>query len=179
MATKYIKEPEDKKFSGDGVRAMRRHGGTMVMTYGVKMRVLLAAAGIFVPDMTHLKRCGFFGGAMSKRERLRRAKKKDSVYPIGDGENKIKKARSSDKKRGPRWDLNPRGYEQGIGPAQQRTGKHEPSSCAWDRGHKSYKHQDNRTWATCKEAKHGDQRKCPKGTAATARAKGGVKGRRT
>jgi hypothetical protein len=68
MATKYIKESEDKKFSGDDMRAMRRHGDTTVMTYGVKRRdfkkmgILLAAAGIFVPDMTHLKRCGFFGG---------------------------------------------------------------------------------------------------------------------
>ena len=79
---------------------------------------------------------------MSKRERLRRAKKKDSVYPTGDGEKEIKKARSSDKKRGPRWDSNPRGYEREIGPEQERTGKHEPSSCACDRGHKSYKHQD-------------------------------------
>jgi hypothetical protein len=58
----------------------------MVMAYDVKrrdfkkIRALLAAAGIFVPDMTHLKRCEFFGGAMSKQERLRRAKKKDSVY---------------------------------------------------------------------------------------------------
>jgi hypothetical protein len=83
---------------------MRRHGGTIVMAYGFKrrdfkkMRALLAAAGIFVPDMTRLKRCGLFGGAMSKRERLRRAKKKYSVYPIGDGEKKRKKARSSDKK---------------------------------------------------------------------------------
>jgi hypothetical protein len=104
MATKHTKESEDKKISGDCVWAMRCHGGTIVMAFGVKMRdfkkmrVLLAAAGIFVPDMTRLKRCGSFGGAMSKRERLRRAKKKDSVYPIGDGENKIIKGRSSDKK---------------------------------------------------------------------------------
>jgi hypothetical protein len=54
----------------------------MVMAHGLKrrdfkkMRALLAAAGICVPDMTRLKRCGFFGGAMSKRERLRRAKEK-------------------------------------------------------------------------------------------------------
>jgi hypothetical protein len=69
------------------------------MAYGVKRRdfkkmsVLLAAVGILVldmADMTRLKRCGFFGGAMSKRERLRRAKKQDSVYPIGEGENKNK-----------------------------------------------------------------------------------------
>jgi hypothetical protein len=45
---------------------MRRHGGTVVMTYGVKrgdfkkMGALLAVAGIFEPDMTRLKRCGFF-----------------------------------------------------------------------------------------------------------------------
>jgi hypothetical protein len=33
MATKYIRESEDKKISGGGVRAMRRHGGTMVVAY--------------------------------------------------------------------------------------------------------------------------------------------------
>jgi hypothetical protein len=34
-----------------------------------------------------------------------------------------------------------------------------------------------RIWVTCKEAKRGDQReKMPKGTASTARAKGGVEG---
>jgi hypothetical protein len=82
VVTKYIKEPEDMKFLGGGVWALRRHGGTIVVICGVKrrdfkkMRVLLAAAGIFVPDVNHLKRCRFFGGAMSKRERLSRAKKK-------------------------------------------------------------------------------------------------------
>jgi hypothetical protein len=83
------------KFLGGGMWALRRHGGTVAAVYGIKrrdskkMRVLLAAAGIFVLDMTHLKthlkRCGLLGGAMSKRERLSSAKKKDSVYPIGDG----------------------------------------------------------------------------------------------
>jgi hypothetical protein len=72
-----------------------------------KMRAMLAAAGIFVPHMTHLKRCEFFGGAMSKRERLRRAKKKYSVYPIGDGENKIKKAKELRQKKGPAMGLEP------------------------------------------------------------------------
>jgi hypothetical protein len=40
----------------------------------------------------------------------------------------------------PRWDLNPRGYEQEIGPGHLRKGRHEPSSCACDRGHEGYKH---------------------------------------
>jgi hypothetical protein len=35
----------------------------------------------------------------------------------------------------PRWGWNPHGYEQAIGPDQQRTGRREPSSCACDRGH--------------------------------------------
>ena len=63
------------------------------------MRVLLAAAGICVPDMTHLKGCGFFGGVMSKRERLRRAKEKR--FRISDRRRRKgnkNKARSSDKK---------------------------------------------------------------------------------
>jgi hypothetical protein len=124
MVTKYIKESEDMKILGDGVWALRRHGGTVVVICGVKRRdfkkmgVLLAAAGIFVPDMTHLKRCGFFGGAMSKRERLSRAKNKEKKIPYIRSETGEKKeARSSDKKRGPQWDSNPRGYEQNIGPA--------------------------------------------------------------
>ena len=66
MVTKYIKESEDMKNTGDGMRAIRRHGGTVLMIYGVqrkdfkKIRILLAAEGIFVPDMIHPKRCGFF-----------------------------------------------------------------------------------------------------------------------
>ena len=129
---------EDKNILGGGVRAMRRHRGTVVMACCVKRRdskkmgVLLAAAGIFVPDMTHLKRCGFFGGVVSKRERLSRAKKKDSVYPIGDG-NKTKKPGARTQK-GAR-----NGTRTHVGMSKRldlhiRTGKHEPSSCACDRG---------------------------------------------
>jgi hypothetical protein len=36
----------------------------------------------------------------------------------------------------PRWDLNPRGHDQGIGPGHLRKGRHEPSSRACDRGHR-------------------------------------------
>jgi hypothetical protein len=66
MVIKYINESEDMKNSGDGMRAIRRHGGTVLLIYGVqredlkKIRILLAAQGIFVPDMTHLRRYGFF-----------------------------------------------------------------------------------------------------------------------
>jgi hypothetical protein len=65
MVIKYINESEEMKNSGDVMRAIRRHGGTILVVYGVqrrdfkKIRLLLAAEGIFVPDMTHLKRCGF------------------------------------------------------------------------------------------------------------------------
>jgi hypothetical protein len=66
MVTKYIKDSEDMKNTGDGMRAIRRHGGPVFRRYGVQrkdfkeIRILLAAEGIFVQDMTHLKRCGFF-----------------------------------------------------------------------------------------------------------------------
>jgi hypothetical protein len=50
MATKYITESEDIKNTGDGMRAIRRHGGTVVLViYGLqrkdfkKIRILLAA----------------------------------------------------------------------------------------------------------------------------------------
>jgi hypothetical protein len=56
--------------------------------------------------------------------------KKKCLYPIGDGGNQIKSQGLSPplpppKKGGARWESNPRGYEQEIGPAQQRTGKHK------------------------------------------------------
>jgi hypothetical protein len=38
VVTKYIKEPEDMKSLGGGVWALRRHGGTAVVIYGVKRR---------------------------------------------------------------------------------------------------------------------------------------------
>jgi hypothetical protein len=75
----------------------------MVMACGFKRRdfkktrVLLAAAGIFVPGMTHLKRRGFFGGAMSKRERLRRARKK-IPYIRSETEKKKSQAGAQTKK---------------------------------------------------------------------------------
>ena len=63
----YINCPEEMKIIADGSRPMKRWEGTCVMAYGVegndfkKIRALLAAHGIYVPDMTtHLKRCGFF-----------------------------------------------------------------------------------------------------------------------
>ena len=65
MVIKYINESEEMKNSDDGMRAIRRHGATILVVYGVqrrdfkKIRLLLAAEGIFVPDMTHHKRCGF------------------------------------------------------------------------------------------------------------------------
>jgi hypothetical protein len=49
VVSRHIKEPEEMKDSGGGMRAMRRNGGTAVMIYGVKrndfkkMRILLAA----------------------------------------------------------------------------------------------------------------------------------------
>jgi hypothetical protein len=65
VVIKYINESEEMKNSGGGMGAIRRHGGTTLVVCGdqrrdfKKIRLLLAAEGIFVPDMTHLKRCGF------------------------------------------------------------------------------------------------------------------------
>jgi hypothetical protein len=69
MAIKCINESEDMKNSGDGMRAIRRHGGTVLVIYMVsKGRIsrksgfcwLLRGLCTRVPDMTHLKRYGFF-----------------------------------------------------------------------------------------------------------------------
>jgi hypothetical protein len=160
---------------------MRYQRGASVVAYNAKRN----AANITAAVRENFKAAGVWLsrglsrvlGVRCPSEKYCAEQKRKKPYIRGDGEKK--KAKSLAKKRAPRWDSNPRGCEQGIGPAQQRTGRHEPSSCACDRGHKSYKHQDRR-WAICKEAKRGDQGdKMPKGTAATARAKGGVEGWRT
>jgi hypothetical protein len=39
MATRYIKESEDMKILGDGVWALRRHGGTIVVIWCQKERL--------------------------------------------------------------------------------------------------------------------------------------------
>jgi hypothetical protein len=38
VVTKYIKESEEMKNTGDGMRATRRHGGTVLMIYGVQRK---------------------------------------------------------------------------------------------------------------------------------------------
>ena len=40
MVIKYISESEDMKNTGDGMRAIRRHGGTVLMIYGVQRKNL-------------------------------------------------------------------------------------------------------------------------------------------
>ena len=39
MVTKYVKESEDMKILGDGVWALRRHGGTIVVIWCQKERL--------------------------------------------------------------------------------------------------------------------------------------------
>ena len=107
MVIKYNKESDEN--SGDGTRAMRRQGGTVGLVHGVKrdaanittVRENSKAAGGWL-SRGLLK---VLGGAMSKREKLRRAKKKRFRTPIGDGENG--KARSLAKKKGPTMGLEP------------------------------------------------------------------------
>jgi hypothetical protein len=89
---------------------MRYQRGTSVVDYNAKRN----AANITSSGAGEFQGCWCVaikvaiegvGGAMSKRERLRRAKKKDSIYPIGDGENK--KARSLAQKKGSTMGLEP------------------------------------------------------------------------
>jgi hypothetical protein len=89
MVTKHVKESEDMKILGDGVRALRRHGGTVVV--------------------------------------------EDSVHPIGDG-NKITKPGARTKKGAHNGTRTHVGMSKRLD-LRIRTGKHEPSSCACDRGH--------------------------------------------
>jgi hypothetical protein len=52
MVNKYINESEEMKNSGDGMRAIRRHGGGAVQRRDFKkIRLPLAAEGIFIPDI--------------------------------------------------------------------------------------------------------------------------------
>jgi hypothetical protein len=110
-------------------------------------------------------------------EKIAQSKDFFSVYPIGDGEKKRKKARSTDKKGAHDGTRNHVGMSKRLdlhSKEQESTG-HQAALVIG-----GINLINTRTWATCKEAKHGDQReKIPKGTAATARAKGGVEGWRT
>jgi hypothetical protein len=73
---------------------------------------------------------GLRGIRMRPREQRERKR-----FRISDRRRrKAKRKKKCPKRRGPRWDSNPRGYEQGIGPDHQRTGRHEPSSYTCDRG---------------------------------------------
>jgi hypothetical protein len=77
------------KNSGGGMRAMGRQGGTAGLVYGVKRHRCCK----YYNGTGEFQGCWWVaikgaiegsGSAMSKRERLRRAKKKNSVYPIGE-----------------------------------------------------------------------------------------------
>jgi hypothetical protein len=72
---------------------------------------------------------------IGRRPREQSEREKRVLYIRSETE-KSKKQKKCPKRRGPRWDSNPRGYEQGIGPSHLRKRRHEPSSCACDRGHK-------------------------------------------
>ena len=80
-----------------------------------------------------------------RRPREQRERKRFCISDRRRRKAKSKMIVQKEGARGPRWDSNPRGYEQEIGPNHLRKGRHEPSSCAYDRGHKGYKHWD-RIW---------------------------------
>ena len=65
------------------------------------------SAGVCVPDMTHLKRCGFLGVRCPSEKDCAEQRKKDSVYPIGDGEKEIKIKPGAQTKKGPTMGLEP------------------------------------------------------------------------
>ena len=113
-----------------------------------------------------------WGCDVQARKIAQSKKNKHTVYPIGDGEKKRKESQKPRQKRAPRCDSNPRGYEQGIGPAQQRTGKHEPSQAALVIGRINLinTRQDIGNMQGG-ETRRSERAKMPKGTAATARAR--------
>jgi hypothetical protein len=162
----------------------------IVVAYGIKrrdfkeMRVLwpLATAGIFVPDMTRLKRCGFFGSAVSNRERLRRAKKKRFRIAIRSEteKRKEKKARSADKKGARDGTRTHVGMSKRLDlhSKEQEITSHQ-AALVMHRGHKSYKHQPGHGQHARRRNTEMRREEMPKGTAATGRAKGGVEGWRT
>jgi hypothetical protein len=111
-----------------------------VMAYGMAekdsglVRAIVAANGcVYVLDMRDIASVGILDPdgrrcAMPECEPWGRARKNIPHFRLET--EKSKKPEICPKRRGPRWDLNPRGYEQEIGPGHQRTGRHEPSSCA-------------------------------------------------
>ena len=144
-------------------KALAYHGAVPMTVYGLgeknirEVRTILAANGYFTLNMRDIADMGVLppGGkkyhpddwgsndALHSRQGAEREKK---ILYIRSETEKSKKQNNCPKRRGPRWDSNPRGYEQETGPNHLRKGRHEPSSHACDRGHRGYKHWD-RIWA--------------------------------
>jgi hypothetical protein len=106
------------KILGGGVWALRRHGGIVVVViYGVKrrdfkkMRALLAAA------RGNICTGYLYWGCDVQARKIEQSNNKKRFRISDRRRGEKREARSSDKKRGPQWDSNPRGYEQEIGPA--------------------------------------------------------------
>jgi hypothetical protein len=115
------KKAEDSRRASEHTRAER----LVVWNFGEEdiktIRVGLAAHGIHAANMDiDIDAIGFWAlRSIRRRPREQREREKDFVYPIGDGE-KQKAKKNCTKRRGPRWDSNPRGYEQEIGPSHLR-----------------------------------------------------------
>jgi hypothetical protein len=149
--SKVEKEAEDEK------KALANHGAVPMVVCGLGEKNI-RVAGIKKPRVWpknkrgprwdsknsrgYEQEVGLAQQRAGKHEHEQRKKRK--IPYIRSETEKMEKPEVWPKKRGPRWDSNqnPRGYEQEIGPAQQRTGKHEPSSYACNRAHKSYIHQE-------------------------------------
>jgi hypothetical protein len=117
------------------------------------IRAILAANGHYAMNMRDMMDMNMDSMGIPDPEghpnAARGAEREKKIPYIRSETEKSKKPEACPKRRGPRWDLNPRGYEQEIGPGHQRTRRREPSSRACDRGHKWYNKHRDRIWAIC------------------------------
>jgi hypothetical protein len=145
VVKEYCAIGRESKSAEDGRQAVRMAIYNVGERDIANVRVILASFGIFAVDMTDIDAMGIHDPEGHPKATQGAEREKKILYIRSETE-KRKKQNKLSKRRGPQWDSSPRGYEQGIGPNHLRKGRREPSSCAYDRGHRGYKHWD-RIWA--------------------------------
>jgi hypothetical protein len=125
-------EPAEK-IEEDGRKALAHNQATQMEVHGFGdkeihlIRAILAANGHYAMDMrdvvdVDIDSMGILGPE-GHPNAARGAEREKTIPYIRSETEKSKKPEICPKRRGPRWNLNPRGYEQEIGPGHQRTGR--------------------------------------------------------
>jgi hypothetical protein len=143
-----------EKIEGGGRRALAYNQATQMVMHGFGDKdihligVILVANGHYAMDMRDMMDMDIdlmgIPGPEGHPNAARGAEREEKIPYIRSETEKSKKPEICPKRRGPRWDLNPRGYEQEIGPVaiKEQEGTIHQATPPCDRGHRWYKHRD-------------------------------------